>query len=585
MPVTDLRKRRFLGLGLAAVLIPLAVLLFFQYRWLVELEEASAIARRATLDHFLDAVTYSSEMSLRQLGEDALVLPVWPFLEQRLEQVPKYLEKKVGHRSEKVTEFFVVSFVEGEELRNKVLFYNPEKVTLEPREWSPQVQAVYVAVTPWKVLAYENAKVDSSLVVDERDPDTPILLNPVTDDDSRLVGLVGAVLDTDYLRNGLLPHLVGKVLPKFFPEAEKEAAGRELVVWVRTRDGELVYATGDDVPQPLTGKLAKRRWRSNGEWEGDRAGEIAERPFTFALTDWYAGIASRQATTGQWARSNFDLNVALSAILALVLLGGVVMALMSATKAMKLSQMKSDFVSNVSHELRTPLASIRVFGELLRLGKVESGERAREKVREYGEYIETESRRLTQLINNLLDFSSIESGRKSYRFEPVDLEEVVTETLETFTVRLRQRGFRLTYDGPDRPLPPVVIDAGAIAQSLSNLVDNAVKFSNGATEIVVSLERDNGSVKLSVQDWGVGIPRDEQEKIFERFHRVSTGLVHDVKGSGLGLSIVQHIVQAHGGKITVESRPGHGSVFTLHLPLEAERRTVKVGSRLEEEPA
>jgi signal transduction histidine kinase len=83
----------------------------------------------------------------------------------------------------------------------------------------------------------------------------------------------------------------------------------------------------------------------------------------------------------------------------------------------------------------------------------------------------------------------------------------------------------------------------------------------------------------------VGIPRDEQEKIFERFHRVSTGLVHDVKGSGLGLSIVQHIVQAHGGKITVESRPGHGSVFTLHLPLEAERRTVKVGSRLEEEPA
>jgi len=143
----------------------------------------------------------------------------------------------------------------------------------------------------------------------------------------------------------------------------------------------------------------------------------------------------------------------------------------------------------------------------------------------------------------------------------------------------------LTYEGPDEPLPPVTIDAGAIAQSLSNLVDNAVKYSNGATEIQVSLRRERNTVVLSVQDWGVGIPRDEQEKIFERFHRVSTGLVHDVKGSGLGLAIVQHIVQAHGGKITVESRPGHGSVFSLHLPLNRQREPADAGRVLKERPA
>jgi signal transduction histidine kinase len=234
---------------------------------------------------------------------------------------------------------------------------------------------------------------------------------------------------------------------------------------------------------------------------------------------------------------------------------------------MKLSEMKNDFVSNVSHELRTPLASIRVFGELLRLGRVEN----QDKVREYGEYIETESRRLTQLINNLLDFASIESGRKSYKFERVDVSELVSETLKTFGVRLRQHGFRVVFDGPAGPLPPVRVDPGAIAQSLSNLLDNAVKYSyqTGNKEIRVALRREGDAIAISVQDHGIGIPRDEQKKIFDRFHRVGTGLVHDVKGSGLGLSIVQHIVQAHGGQVTVESRAGEGSTFSILLPVEA----------------
>jgi signal transduction histidine kinase len=266
------------------------------------------------------------------------------------------------------------------------------------------------------------------------------------------------------------------------------------------------------------------------------------------------------------ARRNFLLNLGLSAALAVALLGGLALALRMASREMKLSQMKSDFVSNVSHELRTPLASIRVFGELLRLGRVESTD----KVREYGDYIETESRRLTQLINNLLDFASIESGRKQYRFEAADVRELVCETLKTFEVRLRQHGFRVAVDADPGPLPPVRLDPGAIAQSLSNLLDNAVKYSNRTEdkEIRVGLRREGDSIVISVQDHGVGIPRDEQKKIFDRFHRVGTGLVHDVKGSGLGLSIVQHIVEAHHGRVTVESRVGEGSTFSIHLPIE-----------------
>ncbi|HEV2843676.1 MAG TPA: HAMP domain-containing sensor histidine kinase, partial [Thermoanaerobaculia bacterium] len=157
----------------------------------------------------------------------------------------------------------------------------------------------------------------------------------------------------------------------------------------------------------------------------------------------------------------------------------------------------------------------------------------------------------------------------TYRFERCDVREVVCQTLKTFEVRLRQDGFNIVVEGGNTPLPPARVDAGAIAQSLSNLLDNAVKYSKDRKDIVVSLRRDGDLIVISVQDHGVGIPRDEQQKIFDRFHRIGTGLVHDVKGSGLGLSIVRHIVEAHGGKVTVESRPGEGSVFSIHLPIEA----------------
>jgi signal transduction histidine kinase len=230
---------------------------------------------------------------------------------------------------------------------------------------------------------------------------------------------------------------------------------------------------------------------------------------------------------------------------------------------MKLTQMKADFVSNVSHELRTPLASIRVLAELLNLGRVNQPDR----VREYGAYIESEGRRLTQVINNILDFSRIESGRKLFQFESCDIKGVVDETLEAFTVHLKQNGFTLSYEAPQNALPKVVLDPDAIALALTNLLDNAIKYSDEMKEIKVSVTQSDGFVAVAVADRGVGIAADEHEKIFEKFYRVSTGLVHDVKGSGLGLSLVKHIVVAHRGKITVRSKPGEGSVFTIQLPV------------------
>jgi two-component system phosphate regulon sensor histidine kinase PhoR len=224
--------------------------------------------------------------------------------------------------------------------------------------------------------------------------------------------------------------------------------------------------------------------------------------------------------------------------------------------------MKSDFVSNVSHELRTPLSSIRVFGEYMRLGRVTRPE----KIQQYGEYIEAESRRLTQLINNILDFSKIESEEKKYRFCDVNVVELVEHTVAGLEMPLRDQGFAFTFTAASHP-PPLRIDKDAIGQVLVNLIDNAVKYSGERKEIDVRIEQVGGEVRIAIGDRGIGIPSNEQKKIFEKFYRVGSGLVHDVKGSGLGLAIVQHVVKAHGGRVEVASTPGEGSTFTIVLPL------------------
>jgi signal transduction histidine kinase len=178
-------------------------------------------------------------------------------------------------------------------------------------------------------------------------------------------------------------------------------------------------------------------------------------------------------------------------------------------------------------------------------------------------------RAAAQLINNILDFSKIESNRKTYHFERASLEDVIAATLKTYDAQFKQHDISVRFERPPAPLPPALIDTDAVAQAFMNLLDNAVKYSGPAKEIEVRLGRRDNFATVCVTDHGIGIPREEHEKIFEKFYRVSTGLVHDVKGSGLGLSLVKHIAKAHGGRVVVESEPGCGSSFTLYLPIEA----------------
>jgi signal transduction histidine kinase len=258
---------------------------------------------------------------------------------------------------------------------------------------------------------------------------------------------------------------------------------------------------------------------------------------------------------------------ALIAFIDLMLLAGLGLVFANVRRELRLSRLKSDFVANVSHELKTPLALIRLFAETLELGRVPNAEKARQ----YHRIINKESRRLTQLINNILDFSRIEAGRKEYRFAPGDVGAVVRDVVEAYRFPIEQHGVTLTVDVPE-DLPPLSIDAEALSQALINLVNNAIKYSPDEKSVGIRVWQEDGTVRVSVTDRGIGIPRSEQRKIFEKFYRAETSLIHTTKGSGLGLALVQHILEAHGGRVEVESAPGQGSTFTLVLPVAAEKR-------------
>ena len=248
---------------------------------------------------------------------------------------------------------------------------------------------------------------------------------------------------------------------------------------------------------------------------------------------------------------------------------GFVSARRAFLRQQQLSEMKSNFVSSVSHELRAPIASVRLMAESLERGKI--GEPAKQ--REYFRFIVQECRRLGTLIENVLDFARIEQGRKQYEFEPVDVTALVQQTVKLMEPAALERGVKLETNLADLLTSTLAshpsLDSSAIQQALINLLDNALKHSPPGSAVTVALEfiPHTSSLILSVADHGPGIPSDEHEKIFERFYRRGSELRRETPGVGIGLSIVKHIVEAHGGRVRVESDVGKGSRFLIELPL------------------
>ena len=354
-------------------------------------------------------------------------------------------------------------------------------------------------------------------------------------------GIGGVIFDPDFLQDKFFPEMMNTMMAENEADARGNNNGHSEAVMM--------------IHQPKEPPLAACSDWDGGTPEMERKLEAGFPGLMLAMK--FRGTTV-EAIGQRFLRTSFLVLGGLSLLLA----AGIVLTYRGVKKEVELAKTKSDFVSNVSHELRTPLALIRLYAETLELGRVPNPE----KKQEYYCTIRKESERLTSLINNILDFSRIEAGRKEYDFRETNLTELVRTTLDSYRYQIEQHGFKFEEHIAE-DIPPVVVDREAIARSLLNLVNNAIKYSSQDRYLAVNLKRSNGSVKLEVADHGIGIARDEQSKIFEKFYRVCDPLVHNTKGSGLGLCLVRHIAHAHGGEVSVESEPGQGSKFSLVLPV------------------
>lgn len=230
-------------------------------------------------------------------------------------------------------------------------------------------------------------------------------------------------------------------------------------------------------------------------------------------------------------------------------------------RELHMASMRSQFVSSVSHELKTPLTAIRMFAETLRLGRAANEETAAE----YLDTIVNESERLTRLLNNVLEFSKMERGTTHFRLQPTPLHEPIRRVIRAMSYPLEQQGFTLNVTVSDS-LPRVLIDPDAIEQALLNLLANAMKYSGEARQIALDVRAAGGGVEIAVTDHGIGIPSSEQQRVFEKFYRASTPENRHIPGTGLGLTLVDHIARAHGGFVQLTSAVGRGSTFALVLP-------------------
>ena len=340
----------------------------------------------------------------------------------------------------------------------------------------------------------------------------------------------------------------------FFPEMLKEAVSEKLADQGGNRIAMTVFPVEPDGGHELKPLATSVGWN-------DGKPEVSRR-FDDVFRGLALGMKFQGTSVQELGKSWVHRSLVILGILSVMIIGGLVLTKRMVSKEMALAKLKSDFVSNVSHELRTPLALIRLYAETLELERITTPE----KKQQYYRIIRKESERLTALINNILDFSRIEAGRKEYEFRDTDIAELVRNTLDSYRYQIEQQGFKFE-ESIDPNVPVLQVDREAIARALVNLINNALKYSNNDKFLGVKLYRENGVVKLEVQDHGIGIDRHDQTKIFEKFYRAGDPLVHNTKGSGLGLSLVRHISQAHGGDIAVESTPGRGSKFILSLPV------------------
>jgi signal transduction histidine kinase len=334
----------------------------------------------------------------------------------------------------------------------------------------------------------------------------------------------------------------------------------QLITWLAA-DGQTVLLTPQFTQRLLPAGRVRVRFASHAE-DGEtlRRAEDSGLPWTLAVA-----LANPVEEQAEFAVRR-QLLFALFGLVTLLGAAGGYLAWRLVRRELALAQMQTDIIAAVSHEFRTPLTSMRQVSAALSEGRVPDKERRQA----YYLALARATERLHRLVEALLDFGRMESGAARYRMESLNLAVVVAGVAGDFGSEVSEKGFALHTDMPSGKIP-VKGDAEALSRALWNLLDNAVKYSGESREVWVSLTRNGTEASLSVVDHGIGIPGEEQREVFRKFFRGAASRESHIRGTGIGLAMVDHIVRAHHGRVTLASKPGEGSAFTIHLPVEEER--------------
>jgi signal transduction histidine kinase len=549
-----------LAAGLAVVVaIPMAVLFYFQFKSLNDIETTSAVVLRQLSSETADSLTRAIEdymkrphisvlLRITQARTEPLDLPfIEPIFNDALAESPF------------VESFFVWTEVGPQ--ANKWLVFDQASKTMPSGDAEhfreDKVLGAQLLRRLRELVKTKRAIVAFTETINGRPHYVQAQLRWEGPARERMTSVIAFAVDAERLRAEFIPAVLRDWLasvqqPSGFPHLETE---------VLDENGAHIYASHPE----RSGHVTPVDERSFAIIFFDK--ELLEfaAPYEQHREIWGLRTSYGPKAIPDIVSASTRPQLALMIVLAVAMGLGVFLVAGAAAREVRVAELKSNFVASVSHDLKTPLALIQLFAETLELGRVRTPERAQE----YYRIINGESKKLTRLIENILDFSRMEAGLRPYRMEPADLSESVSKVLTRMETQFAQGNFTVARK-IEADLPRILADEGAAEQAIENLLANAMKYSGEAKHIEIAARRVNGHIVVSVTDHGIGISRREQGRIFRKFYRVQRDLGGGPQGTGLGLAIVDHTMRGHGGFVRVESEPDQGSTFSLHFPIPGE---------------
>ncbi len=532
---------RWLALLVTIALVPAAVLAYLQYRSLAQVEEQTRRAIVGNLQQALVGARVESENDFAQwlrTGLSGAEYHDW-LAKRDLARIDELAE--ITRRTMPRLSLFFAFRNQPEGRPPEVLVFRPGPA--RRMDWNESDAAAAgipamleaLRMPPGALFQTAYAELDGDRHqlfvhrVDEGPPDKP----------GRNIGYYGFGIPTRVLAQDYFPALLKKHLAR-------------------------LASTGDQALGAPVAAVFDETGRQVGTSDASQARLEVREPLyqqRGLLPGWTIRAGFPGDALGQYARSQLGRGLGITLAITAVLLIAIAFIGITAAREMRLSRAKSEFVASVSHDLKTPLSLIRGFAETLHLNRLGSPSDREE----YFCIIETEILKLSMMIDKILEFSKIEVGLKRYQPALTDLGALVEETLAHFSYELEKGGFTVERRVQEQ-LPPVPVDPQAFSLAVLNLISNAIKFSGQQRYIGVQVARSNGRVQVSVTDRGIGIPRREHLRIFQKFYRTDSDSVAKTNGAGLGLALVKHFAEAHRGAVRVSSAPGQGSTFTIELP-------------------